>query len=60
MTEEQANEMATRLTIALMEQKQWPFDALSKRTPEQTAAAVVPPLLAMRDALLQGKPTTPS
>ena len=56
MTEEQANEIATRLTIALMEAKKFPFDAITKRTPEQTATNIVPQLLAIRDALLASTP----
>lgn len=56
MTEEQANEIATRLTIALMEAKQLAFDARSNRTPNETAQGIVSHLLAIRDALLVGGP----
>lgn len=56
MTEEQANELATRLTIALIENKQLPFDVQSKRTPDQIAQNIVPCLLAIRDALVASVP----
>lgn len=56
MTEEQANEIATRLTIALIEAGKAPFDARQNPTPKHVAQQAAALLLAIRDECL-AKPT---
>lgn len=57
MTEEQANDLATQLTIALLQEKKLPGAAsVARLTPAQIAQGIVPPLLAIRDALLMNPP----
>lgn len=59
MTEEQANEIATRLTIALIEANVLPFERLSIHEPNETAKCIVPRFLSIRDALLKSSPELP-
>lgn len=54
MTEEQANELATRLTVALIQERKLPADHRRELTAAEIAQAPVELLLAIREGLLQG------
>jgi hypothetical protein len=56
MTEEQDNEIATKLTIALIEASVLPFERQSMHEPNETAQGIVPRFLAIRDALMKTSP----
>ena len=59
MTEEQANEIATRLTVALIEAKQLTATGLTTNAHQGKAGNIVALLLSMRDGLLQKSATAP-